>query len=203
MNALDRDIGWILGYRVDQIKADTGLRARIKEIYQLAFGEKLVISCGNCIGDALIRFKILVKKQHLINDINMNESKYKLKPNTVIDLSYSTGGYVTNANLTDDKARELLERNFAYLKFFDEYPKDEVDKILGNKVKTEVPPIEDEPVEDQDDKDAPSDVVAAEVLTEEVLMEKTKEELFVILGDRPNVTKVVLVEKILEKVKAE
>jgi hypothetical protein len=204
MEALINDIVWIVDYDVKQIKEKVALQDRLKEIYYNAFLERLVITCGNCIGDALVRLEIFLRKYNLQIHNAMNDAKYRLKKGFIIDLTYSGGGYVTADNVTDDIARGLIQKNSAYLDFFEAYPKDEVKALLEGK--------SDDTVTDADivganvaevDKSASDgnkvDSANVPVPTREQLVVKTKDELMEMLGEKVRLNKDQLIDKVIEK----
>ncbi|MBA7500905.1 hypothetical protein ES704_03667 [subsurface metagenome] len=135
------DIVRVSNYSKTACQRDKSKLRDLLNVYLKVFGEILKTSCGNCIGDGIIKLQIELRKYNLTNKIKQEimakeERKYVMTPNSIIDMAYSTGEYFTSDNMTDEKARKLIKKNPVYLKWFDKYPKDEVDKILG---KSEVP----------------------------------------------------------------
>ena len=115
-------------------KADPRKLNDLKLVYEETLGKPLIISdCSGCISDAITELSIVLDKinnPQKYKKMSEQQSKYKLKPNTIIDLTYSTGEYVTNSNVTDEKMIELIKKNPAYLNFLEEYPEDEVEELL-------------------------------------------------------------------------
>ena len=132
------DIVRVSNYSTAACQRDESKLRDLLNIYLKVFGDNLKTSCGNCIGDGIIRLQIELKKYNLNNNLKqkiMSEEKrkYVMKPGSVIDFAFSTGEYITPDNITDKKARALIAKNPAYLKWFVEYPKDEVDKMLSER----------------------------------------------------------------------
>lgn len=199
MEVLIDDINWIRGYTIGQIKGDIRIQDRLKEIYYNAFLEKLIISCGNCISDAIIRLEIFLKRYYQQKNNAMNDTKYRLKRGFIIDLTYSGGGYVTADNITDDVARELIRKNRAYLDFFEAYPKDEVRGIFEGKIDDAVTDEDLSKDSGESKTDEKADEAKSDVPTHDQLAVKTKAELFIMLGDSPRVNKEELIKLIIEK----
>jgi hypothetical protein len=130
------DIIRVSNYSISACQRDKSKLRDLLNVYLKVFGENLKTSCGNCIGDGIIRLQIELRKYNLTNKLKQEimaeeKRKYVMKPGSVIDMAFSTGEYHTPDNITDKKARQLIARNPAYLKWFVKYPKDEVDKILA------------------------------------------------------------------------
>lgn len=130
------DIVRVSNYSKSGCQQDKSKLRDLLNVYLKVFGENLKVSCGNCIGDGIIRLQIELRKYNLNDNLKqkiMSEQKrkYVMNPGSIIDMTYSTGEYHTPDNMTDEKARKLIAKNPVYLKWFVEYPKDEVDIILG------------------------------------------------------------------------
>lgn len=130
------DIVRVSNYSTSACQRDKSKLRDLLNIYLKVFEENLKTSCGNCIGDGIIRLQIELKKYNLSNKLKQEimaeeKRKYVMKPGSVIDMAFSTGEYITPDNITDEKARGLIKRNTAYLKWFTKYPKDEVAKLIG------------------------------------------------------------------------
>jgi len=136
------DIIRVSNYSTTDCQRDESKLRDLLNVYLKVFEENLKTSCGNCIGDSIIRLQIELRKYNLTNKIKqeiMSKEKreYVMKPGSVIDMVFSTGEYHTPDNMTDAKARKLISRNPAYFKLFIKYPKDEVDKILDKRTDAE------------------------------------------------------------------
>lgn len=130
------DIIRVSNYSMVACQRDKSKLRDLLDVYLKVFGDNLKTSCGNCIGDGIIRLQIELRKYNLTDKIKQKIMtkeirKYVMKPGSVIDMAFSSGEYHTPDNMTDEKARKLIKRNLAYLKWFVKYPKDEVDIILG------------------------------------------------------------------------
>lgn len=183
------------------------------KVYLKVFGENLKTSCGSCIDDGIIRLQIELRKYNLNNKLKQEimeeqERKYVMTPNSVIDMAYSTGEYFTPNNMTDEKARKLIKRNPAYLKWFVKYPKDEVAKLIGKK---EEPKKEEPKVKptgkltiqkDEKPEGAEGKKIASPASIEILMRDNSKKVLLEKAKDIPNVNvemdKAVIAKMILE-----
>jgi hypothetical protein len=75
-------------------------------------------TCGECYKEAVIEIYIYLQKNNL-----MEKTNYALHADVVLQPIESTDVY-TNANLTDEKAEELLRLKPSRIKYFTHYPED-------------------------------------------------------------------------------
>lgn len=130
------DIVRVSNYSISGCQQDKSKLRDLLNVYLKVFGENLKTSCGNCIGDGIIRLQIELKKYNLNDNLKQKimaeeKRKYVMNPGSVIDMTYSSGDYFTPDNITDEKARKLIAKNPVYLKWFIKYPEDEVAEILA------------------------------------------------------------------------
>lgn len=111
----------------------------ISSVYRQAFDKKLRVTCGTCIIEAYFELKDLYQNQLMLNQKTMGQ--FKLKPNKIIQLHGQPDAY-TNANMTDEKAIEILRLVPSHIKTFEEYPENWQELTTGVKAKT--PKVVDE-----------------------------------------------------------
>lgn len=93
-----------------------------------AIGEKVgsplnrSLNCG-CIDDLFIVLKLIIKQNKKpLENMNKEQSKFRIKNDGMIQCHGIEP--ITNDNLTDEKAVELLKKNKKHISNFDVYPKD-------------------------------------------------------------------------------
>jgi len=137
------DIIRVSNYSTSDCRRDDSKLRDLLNVYLKVFGDNLKTSCGNCIGDGILRLQIELRKYNLNDKLKQKimeeeKRKYVMNPGSIIDMAFSTGEYHTPDNMTDEKARKLIAKNPVYLKWFVKYPKDEVIKIIGKEKAVEL-----------------------------------------------------------------
>ena len=101
----------------------------IKETYEKEFKLKMSSTCSNCYADALIymmtkirNYKALNIKTLNNNNMETKKSKYELKRGVIINNPEI--GIVTNANITDEVAKEYLKNYPNRINLFAYFPDD-------------------------------------------------------------------------------
>lgn len=102
---------------VSDILNDRKLKQQFISLCKILFQTNLCAKCNSSIKQAFLNFKSITPKQ--IN--TMEKREFILKPNTVLWVE-SLQKHVTNANLTDDIALALLNKNKGYAKYFEKIP---------------------------------------------------------------------------------
>lgn len=218
------DIIRVSNYSTTACQRDESKLRDLLNIYLKVFGDNLKTSCGNCIGDGIIRLQVELKKYNLNNKLKqkiMSEEKrkYVMKPGSVIDMAFSTGEYHTPDNMTDEKARKLIARKPVYLNWFVKYPKDEVIKIIGkeksielfgepatrqiiDRLKSEKPTGKVTPTKDEG-SEIPEKKVATKADIDKLVKDNSKDALLEKAKDIPGVNaemdKPTIAKMILEK----
>lgn len=105
----------------EAVKSDVKLRTELFILYREVFSQEPCVSCP-----AKLRgYFTLLKKFDVSKKTNTNKDlKYQFKEGTVVQLGFGSGVHLTNANLTDKLAEELLRKNKNGIKLFAKFPKD-------------------------------------------------------------------------------
>ena len=104
-----------------QIRNDDLLLRELGRVYFSIFNEKLVLSCNNCIDDALWRIKHFLKHNKNKKTKIMEEQLFKLKEGLVLYVR-TWHKHITNSNLTNQVAIDLLKLNNRNINNFEKYP---------------------------------------------------------------------------------
>ena len=154
------------------------------------------LNCG-CIDDLFIVLKLIIK-QHKLKPTEMNkeQSKFRIKNDGMIMVHGIAP--ITNANLTDEKAIELLKVNIKHISNFDIFPENWND-LIEDKVATKSKKVKTKEVVVEPTKEEVVDAEVSEEKVADVNKEQTREEE--LLGADKGVLK-VLAESLFEAGKA-
>lgn len=159
-------------YTLNDILTDKSKAAELVTVYNSLFDDRLILSCKNCINDALFRININIKKGETMSKSEKPKCNFELKKGLVLYIP-GLSLHITNDNLTDEYALMLLKRNRANLANFVRTPTD-LDKINkdvnGDKKKAD----------ELDETDERPTTV------EEVVKQYTKDGIIKELGDTPH-----------------
>jgi len=128
----EKEILRVTAYTVAQCMGDRCKLSDLIAVYESVFNAHLSVSCSNCISDGILRLQLEIRKfknKEIME--KQKENAFIMKPNTIIDMTYSTGEVYIPQNMTDKIAVKLLKLNSAYLTRFSKYPKDKVIEIIG------------------------------------------------------------------------
>lgn len=100
----------------------------LHSVYKELFGEGVKKECGDCNVKAFRRIQKYISLQKQSNDnFNLETMKkfkdrnFALKQGKVLTIAF-TADAITNDNMTDEKAIDILSRYPNFLKYFDKYP---------------------------------------------------------------------------------
>ena len=102
-------------YSPDEILKNPDLKKKFITLYERIFNEKITNKCKGCLKRKLNKLLTMNTKTIKL----MAGRKFLLKPNTCIWVD-RLNLHITNENLTDEIAINLLKKNRGYLKFFQE-----------------------------------------------------------------------------------
>lgn len=122
-----------------QVFGDAKLQRELQRLYYTLFNEKLTITCLNCIEDAIFRINYYSKKTQKI--MAPSTSLFKLFDSKVLWVN-AWGMHITNGNLTDKIAIDLLRLNIKNIKNFEKYPDNYLDLVRGTQLVGEQKKIE-------------------------------------------------------------
>lgn len=121
--------------KIDLIKSldDAGIASRnevaishLKNVYERLKGISFSEGCGNCVRKAYGALQLM-----LINEEIMENSNFKLKEGALLPIGeFGTAEFLSNDNMTDNKAYAVLSREPKLIGYFEEYPKNEAGELL-------------------------------------------------------------------------
>lgn len=121
-----------------KITYDSVLSAKVLKHYHILFGERICGTCPNLIYPAIVKLKKEYQTQ-IITIMESKERKYTFKQGKSYR-PFSSAETVTNANLTDEYAENLLKKYPNLISLFD------VKEIAPNEIENnEIAPIENAP----------------------------------------------------------
>jgi hypothetical protein len=122
----------LINHSFDDIKADAELITDLFKLYKAAFG---LDPCSTCQKDHENYYKRLIEAENIF--LQMEKGKYLLKKNTLLTIRGKHIN-VSNFNLTDKLAIELLKENKSRIKYFERYPENWEEDIKPKKRKKSV-----------------------------------------------------------------
>ena len=166
-------------------------REELKRIYFEVFKDHLVVTCMNCVADALFRLKHYLRNnnKNKMEATNIVPCNFKMRDNQVIYIR-SKHMHITNANLTDELALSLLKMNVKNITNFIKYPQnwrellDQSNEPVPINVEKEQKNEETTTIVDEEKEEAKIDPVLE--TADQIVMKYKKEEIIGMLGDYPH-----------------
>lgn len=114
------ELNELLGYSLEEIRADSNKRIRLFFLYKFVFGVKECVTCN----DKLTKVYQELKNKGAIIMENKENRTFELKRDTDV-VSVTLGSKpITNFNLTDELALEYLSKNKKRISNFGKHPDD-------------------------------------------------------------------------------
>lgn len=105
------------------IRESRKLRNELAILYREAYNKEPCIGCKQKLRGYLLKLKKLDMAKLKSKD-NQKDINYQFKDGVVIQHTFGGGIHLTNANLTDKLAEELLRKNPNGIKLFKKFPSD-------------------------------------------------------------------------------
>lgn len=102
---------------IKDIIKSSDLKKKYIKLYKALFLQNMCVSCNSTISHSFDQFLKLTSKQTII----MKNRKFLFKDSTTLWIE-ERQEHLTNANLTDELALDLLRKNKGYAKYFDIIP---------------------------------------------------------------------------------
>lgn len=129
---------------IDEILKSDDKRTKFAQFYRSVFGEKICLTCDNRFTESFTKLIQIPTKQLE----KMKDRNFTLKAGSLIDTSMKgipgVPMHVSDANLTDDIAIQLLKANKGYIMHFDHKPSN-WEEVVAKGVKAKPTPTVSQP----------------------------------------------------------
>lgn len=154
-----------------QVQGNVIYERELKRTYFELFKSHLTITCGGCIDDAIYNIRYYLNKQNK-KVMNSSNTLFRFFSNVVLYVP-KWHEHITNDNLTDSRAIELLRLTQANIKHFEKFP-DNWKELVAGKVADDLKSIEVEK-EKPDDENETDEVVTPTI--DQLIQLNTKDQL--------------------------
>lgn len=108
-------------------------KQEIELLYSVVLDKVFVrTSCNDCYRDAVYEMYVYLKRNGKMKE----KTIYKLKNGVLLQMSFGSGEFYTNANLTDEVAEKYLAKYPEHIRFFAVYPDDWEERIAKKERKS-------------------------------------------------------------------